>query len=142
MNTSLKPLTMGPPKRQGRLLAFGMSGAMALALTACSREPVMVAPPNNFQTAEATWFDNTNQPPTNAYVYSTSNSGPYLGAHGYYPIYGYPHYYWRPAPGSTVQLVTGGYGASSYRASSPAEANESVARGGFGRTGSSGGSGS
>lgn len=135
MKAKLKPLTIWPLRRQGRLLAFGMSGAMALAMSACSRDsdPVMVSPPNNFNTNQAVYYDNTNQPPVTPYVYAGANNAPYLGGHGYYPLYGYPNYYWRPTPGSTVQLVSGG--SSTYQAGSPSEANESVARGGFGASG-------
>jgi hypothetical protein len=126
-------------KRQGRLLAYGMTGAMALALAACSRpqsEQMMVAPPNNFTTNQAPEYASTNQAPVTAYVHSGGGCSGYLCGHGYYPIYGYPGYYYRPAPGSTVEMVSGG--SSSYAASSPAEARASVARGGFGSTGRGG----
>ncbi len=124
---------IAPKKRQGRLLAFGVTGALALAVSACGRnDSTMVVPPNSFNPNNAVSYNGTNQPPTNATVYASPGYSGYLGSRGYYPVYGYPNYYYQPAPGSTVQLVSGD--ASSYRASSPAEAR-SVARGGFGGSG-------
>jgi hypothetical protein len=133
-----------PAKRQGRLLAFGMTGAMALALNACdgsksSGSAPMIAPPNTFTTEQASALYSTNYPPNSPYVYSAtggSGGGSYLTSHGYYRLYGYPGYYYRPAPGATVEFVEGG--SSSYRAGSAAEADETVARGGFGEGGEGG----
>lgn len=133
MKTTLKSFRVAPLKRQGRLLAFSMTGAMAIALTSCNRSesgPTMIAPPNGFNTNQASNFTGTNQPPTTPYVHAGSAYGGYLGGHGYYPVYGYPNYYWRPAPGTRVEFVSGG--SPSYSAGSPAEAHESIARGGFG----------
>ena len=125
------------PRRQGRLLAFSMSGAMAMALTACHDSgPTMIVPPVDFNTNQAEWVYGTNAPPTASTVHS-SGGGVFLGSRGYYPVYGYPGYYYRPAPGSTVELVSGA--SSSYRAGSPAEARANVARGGFGSSGGHGG---
>ena len=123
-------------RRQGHLLAFGLTGAMALAVTACNNSgatgPPMILPPGSFNTSEASSFYGTNQPPNSPYVYDGAGGGhsTFLTGIGYYPIYGYPNYYYRPAPGSTVELVTGA--SSGYVAGSPAEAQESVDRGGFG----------
>ena len=107
---------------------------MALALSSCNRSDAnpMIVPPSNFNPSQATFLSSTNSAPTNPYVYSAPANAGYLHTHGYYPIFGYPNYYDRPAPGSTVEFVTGGSGASSYSASSPEEARESVERGGFG----------
>jgi hypothetical protein len=121
--------------RQGRLLAFSMTGAMALALNACtykSDSPPMIVPPGNFNASQAVFLSNTNSPPTAPYVYSSGGSGSYLGSRGYYHLYGYPDYYYHPAPGSRVEVVEDG--SADYRAGSPAEAEE-VARGGFGEGG-------
>jgi hypothetical protein len=120
---------------QGTLLSFTFSGAMALALSSCNQSdssPMMIVPPSGFNPGQATYLSNTNSAPTSPYVYSNSGNSGYLGAHGYYRIYGYPNYYDRPAPGSTVEFVSGSWGASSYRAGSSEEARESVERGGFG----------
>jgi len=143
--------TISSRKRQGRLLAFGMTGAMALAVSACSPsnaspDPTLVVPPTDFNPRAASYYMNTNQPPTNATIYSPgggidgNGAGGYLTSHGYYQVYGFPSYYYRPAPGTTVELVSGG-GTAGYRAGSPAEAR-SVARGGFGGSGGRGGWGS
>jgi len=128
---------------QGPLLSFTVSWAMALALSSCNSNlgPVMIVPPKNFNPSQAPYLSNTNSAPTAPYVYSGAGNAGYLGTRGYYPIFGYPGYYERPAPGSTVEFVTGSSGASSYHASSPAEAEESASRGGFGSHGSSGGEG-
>jgi len=137
--------TISSPKRQGRLLAFGMTGAMALAVSACgpansSPGPTLLVPPDGFNPRSASYYSDTNQPPTNAAVYApNSGTGGYLGGHGYYRVYGFPSYYYRPAPGSRVELVSGGESAA-YRAGSAAEAR-SVARGGFGEGGGHGGFG-
>lgn len=124
-------------KRQGQILAFSMTGALAVALAACddnsSSSVPMVAPPNGFNPTQATAYSDTNQPPTNTCVYSNGGSGGYLGSHGYYRVYGYPGYYYRPAAGSSIEIVNGG--SSTYSAGSPEEANENVARGGFGGEG-------
>jgi len=131
--------TISSPKRQGRLLAFGMTGAMALAVSACgpantAPSPTLLVPPDGFNPRSASYYSDTNQPPTNAAVYApNSGTGGYLGGHGYYRVYGFPSYYYRPAPGSRVELVSGGESAG-YRASSASEAR-SVARGGFGEGG-------
>ncbi len=126
-------------KRQGGLLAFGVTGAFALAIYGCSRnEATMVVPPGNFSPNNAVSWSDTNQPPTNATVYASSGHGGYLGTHGYFPVYGYPNYYFRPAPGSTVEVVRGS--TDSFVATSPDEAR-SVARGGFGEAGGEGGHG-
>jgi hypothetical protein len=90
----------------------------------------MIAPPGGFNPVLASYYSDTNQPPTNACVYANGGSGGYLGGHGYYRVYGYPNYYYRPAPGSPIEIVNGG--SSSYTAGSPEEANENVVRGGFG----------
>ena len=130
------------PKRQGRLLAFGMTGAMALAVAACGPAdsappgPTLIVPPNGFNPRDATYYSDTNQPPTNAAVFASSGNGGYLGAHGYYRVYGFPSYYYRPAPGTSIELVSGGE-TESYRAGSASEAR-SVARGGFGEGGHGG----
>lgn len=128
-----------PQRRQGSLLAYGMTGAMALALAACSRAPeeAMISPPANFTTNQVPAYMDTNQPPTSPYVHAGARYDSYLYGHGYYPIFGYPGYYYQPAPGSTVQLVTSG--PHSYVAGSPDEANTAIARGGFGEHGGGGG---
>jgi hypothetical protein len=130
-------------KWQGRLLSFTVSGAMAVALSSCDNKsnlgPVMVAPPNGFSPNQAVYLSNTNSAPMSQFVYSPTGGGGYLGAHGYYPIYGYPNYYDRPAPGSTVEFVTGG--STAYTASSPDAARDDVARGGFGESGGGEGEG-
>ena len=131
-------------KRQGPLLAFGMTGAMALALAACNNSggsgPTMIAPPGNFDPSQAKYLSGTNQAPTAPYMYDGGGGhGGFLTGSGYYPMYGYPNYYYRPAPGATVELVTGG--SSGYVASSPGEGQESVERGGFGEHGAGGGEG-
>ena len=131
--------TISPPKRQGRLLAFGMTGAMALAVSACgpvntAPSPTLLVPPDGFNPRSASSYSDTNQPPTNAAIYApNSGTGGYLGGHGYYRVYGFPSYYYRPVPGSNIELVSGGESAA-YRASSASEAR-SVARGGFGESG-------
>ncbi|HEX4139436.1 MAG TPA: hypothetical protein VHY09_03755, partial [Candidatus Methylacidiphilales bacterium] len=110
---------------------------MALAVSACGPAnsapgPTLVVPPVDFNPRGATYYNNTNQPPANATVYSPSGgtsgggAGGYLTSHGYYRVYGFPSYYYRPSPGTRVELVSGGDSAS-YRASSAAEAR-SVAR--------------
>jgi len=144
---SHKPLSSMHKRRaknarwQGPLLSFTVSGAMALALSACNNtyQTPMIVPPNGFDPKQASYFNSTNSPPTNACVYTgDSGNSAYLCSHGYFPVYGYPHYYDRPAPGSQVQLISGGSGISSYSAHSPEEAR-STARGGFGSTGGGGG---
>ena len=134
--------TISSPKRQGRLLAFGITGAMALAVSACGPAnadpgPTLLVPPDGFNPRSASYYSDTNQPPTNAAVYApNSGTGGYLGGHGYYRVYGFPSYYYRPAPGSNIELVSGGESAN-YRAGSASEAR-SVARGGFGEGGEGG----
>jgi hypothetical protein len=123
-------------KRQGQLLAFSMSGAMALALSSCdnpSSSSPMIVPPGGFNPSRATIYNDTNSPPTSPCVYSGGGNGSYLSSRGYYHIYGYPGYYYQPAPGSTVEFVEGG--STGYSAGSPEEAQENVARGGFGEGG-------
>jgi hypothetical protein len=123
-------------KRQGRLLAFSMTGAMALALNACgnkSDSAPMIAPPGDFSPQRAAYLSDTNSPPTSPYVYSSGGNGSYLGGQGYFHLYGYPGYYYRPAPGTAVEFVEGG--SSDYSAGSPAEAQDNVTRGGFGEGG-------
>jgi hypothetical protein len=115
---------------------------MALALTACNQSgpgQTMVAPPNGFNPRQAVVYNDTNSPPVTPCVYSGSGNGSYLGGHGYYHVYGYPGYYYRPAPGSTVELIEGG--SSTYAAASPEEARENVSRGGFGESGGGEGEG-
>ncbi len=130
---------VNPRKRQGRLLAFGMTGAMALALSACDNpSQVMISPPGEFDPNRASAYTNTNQPPSSSSVCANPGCGAYLGGHGYYPVYGYPGYFYRPAPGSTVELVRG---SGNYSAGSPEEARASVARGGFGESGGGHGEG-
>jgi hypothetical protein len=125
------------PKKQGSLLAFSMSGAMALALAACGRSnssPTMISPPSGFSTNDATAWTGTNGVvPSSPYVYANAGSAAYLGGAGYYPMYGFPGYFYRPAPGSTVQFITGG--SPTYSAGSVSEAHANVARGGFGSSG-------
>jgi len=131
-----RPITTHRRRRQGQLLAFSMSGALALALSACSKttpDEVMIAPPNDFKPEQAATVYSTNAPPTGPYVYSTPANGGYLGHCGYYHIYGYPNYYYRPAPGTTVELVTGG--SETYSAGSVTAAHENIERGGFGESG-------
>ncbi len=90
----------------------------------------MVVPPPDFRTSQANTLYSTNYPPNSPYVHSNggagSGGGPFLTSRGYY----------RPAPGTTVELVNGG--SSTYRAGSSAEAEETVARGGFGEGGEGG----
>jgi hypothetical protein len=120
-------------KRQGRLLAFGVTGAMALAVTACDRrDTTMIVPPGGFSPTNAVYYNNTNQPPTNTTILASPGCAGYVAGHGYYPVYGYPNYYYRPTPGSTIEVVSGETGG--YVASSPDEAR-SVAHGGFGSSG-------
>ena len=122
------------PKRQGKLVAFGMTGAMALALAACDTantpSQAMIVPPNSFNPAKATDYASTNQAPQSPTVFAYSNCSGYLCGHGYFPVYGYPGYYYRPVPGTMIELVRGG--SPTYVASSPGEARANVARGGFG----------
>jgi hypothetical protein len=141
MTTHVQLPKISSPKRQGRLLAFGITGAMALAVSACgptnsTPSPTLLVPPQGFNPKNATYYSDTNQPPTNSTVYATSSHGGYLGSCGYYRVYGYPDYYYRPAPGTSVELVSGGDTAE-YSASSP-DAARSVARGGFGEGGGEG----
>ncbi len=115
---------------------------MALALTACNQsgpDQTMVAPPNDFNPRQAVAYNNTNSPPVTPCVFSSSGNGSYLSSHGYYHVYGYPGYYYRPAPGSTVEIIQGG--SPNYAAGSPEEARENVARGGFGESGGGEGEG-
>ncbi len=123
-------------RRQGQLLAFGMSGAMAVALSACNNSDksgeLMIAPPNSFNPQQAVTVYSTNSPPSAPFVYSPPNNGPYLGGCGYYHVYGFPNYYYRPAPGTAVEFISGG--SPNYSAGSAEEANENIARGGFGES--------
>ena len=143
----MKPLATSPQfqrrRRQGQLLAFGMTGAMALALSACDNASgsgeTMLVPPTNFNPAKAVDYSSTNQPPQSPEVFAHSNCSGYLCGHGYFPVYGYPGYYYEPAPGSSIELVRGG--SRTYVADSPEEARENVARGGFGGEGEHGGEG-
>jgi hypothetical protein len=127
-------------KWQGPVVAIGITGALAVAIAACSQKggstnPTMVAPPNNFNPTQATFLSSTNQAPNSPYVYDGGSGGhaAFLMGRGYFPIYGYPSYYYRPAPGSTVELVSGR--TSGYVAGSPGEARATAARGGFGAHG-------
>jgi hypothetical protein len=135
-------LNSSPAKRPhlaGRTVALSMTGAMAMAMSACHREngPLMIAPPSDFHTNEVTALTDTNQAPSSTYLQANSQYSTYLGGHGYYPLYGFPGYYYRPKPGSTVEFIRGA--SSSYSAGSAEEANENISRGGFGESGGEGG---
>lgn len=100
----------------------------------------MLVPPNSFTTNQAVALDSTNVPPSGSYVHTAGvGYGPWLYSRGYYPVYGFPNYYAKPATGVPFQLVEGA--STSYRAGSAAEANASVSRGGFGSHGSGHGGG-
>jgi hypothetical protein len=127
-------------KRQGSLVAFTMAGAMAMALTGCddAQQPAgtYIAPPKGLTPNDAAVMTTYDAATTNAYIHPTSpGAGVYWTSRGYYPVYAQPGYYYRPAPGTTAQIMTVSESFAS------GEGDDGISRGGFGGGEGEGGGG-
>ncbi len=130
--TGQKTSPPAPHPRQGSLVAFTMAGAMALALSGCDNaQPApgtYIAPPKGLTPNDAVVVGSNDGPTTNAYVHPVGpGGGGSFVARGYYPVYNQPGYYYRPAPGTTAQIMTV---SESFAGGGDGEGG--ISRGGFG----------
>ena len=130
----LKTGPRAPHTRQGSLVAFTMAGAMALALSGCDSAQqtpgTYIAPPKGLTPNDAVVVGSNDAPTTNAYVHPVGpGGGGNFITRGYYPVYNQPGYYYRPAPGTTMQLMTV---RESFASDSDSDGEGGISRGGFG----------